>query len=96
MAVPSMFVVSIAQDFQTVMEKKSDESPIISSGSSDSGSPRTESVRSGIQYTAMTSTSQAPVRQGKRGSIGSYIGGGNASLLIEKAKGVLRRSTSHC
>jgi hypothetical protein len=33
------------------------------------------------------------VSQGKRGSVGQYAGGGNASLLIEKAKGGLRRST---
>jgi hypothetical protein len=41
----------------------------------------------------MTSTSQAPVSPGKRGSVGSYAKSGNASLLIEKAKGALRQST---
>jgi hypothetical protein len=42
----------------------------------------------------MASTSQAPVGQGKRDPLGSYAGVGNASLLLEKAKGGLRRSTA--
>jgi hypothetical protein len=52
----------------------------------------TESPLSGIQHRTMASTSLAPVSQGKRGSVKSYAGGGNASLLIEKAISGLRRS----
>ena len=42
---------------------------------------------------ASTSGSQPPTSQTKRAAVSSYTGGSNASLLIEKAKGGLRRST---
>jgi hypothetical protein len=53
----------------------------------------TGSPLSGIQHNTMASTPRPPVSQGKRDSVGSYAGGGNASLLVETAKGGLRRST---
>jgi hypothetical protein len=54
---------------------------------------KTPQTLTGIQHNTMASKSQVPVSQRKGGALGSYGRGGNASLLIEKSKGGLRRST---